>query len=45
MNLIIDQVMQLEVVHDADRDRVVKLFAGASVVQNGLAVLAHTGLL
>ena len=33
MDLIVDQVMQLQVVHIAHGDGVVKVFAGAAVVQ------------
>ena len=45
MHLIVDQVVQLEVVHVADGDGVVELVAGAAVVQLGLAVGAQAGLL
>ena len=38
MNLIVDQMVELEVVRIADRDALIKRLAGASVVQNGLAV-------
>ena len=38
MDLIIDQVMQLEVVHITDGNAVVELLAGAAVVNGGLAV-------
>ena len=38
MDLIVNEVVQLEVVHDTDRYGVIERFAGASVVKNGLAV-------
>ena len=37
MDLVIDQVMEFEHVHDADGDRLVKGFTGAAVIQGGLA--------
>ena len=45
MNLIVNKVEQLEVIHDADGDRIVKLSAGASVVKHRLAVLSESRLL
>ena len=44
MDLIINKVVQLKEVDPADGDIVVKLFAGAAVVQLALAVLTQAGL-
>ena len=41
MDLIIDQMMELEVIRIADRDKVVERLAGAAVIQDRLAVLAE----
>ena len=45
MNLIVNKVEQLEVIHDADGDGIVKLSAGASVVKHRLTVLSESRLL
>ena len=45
MDLIIDQMMELEVIRIADRDKVIERLAGAAVVQDRLAVLAEAGQL
>ena len=44
VDLIIDEVVELEEVDPADRDVVIKLLAGAAVVQHALAVLTQAGL-
>ena len=44
MNLVIDKVEKLEVIHDADRYGVIKASARASVGEDGLAVLTQTRL-
>ena len=44
MDLIVDQVMQLEVVHIADGDLVGELLAGTAVVDGGLAVVGQVDL-
>src|SRR5690606_39825842 len=36
MHLVVDQVMQLEIVHVADGDRTLELLAGTAVEQPGL---------
>ena len=41
MDLIIDQMMELEVIRIADRDKVIERLAGAAVIQDRLAVLAE----
>ena len=43
MDLIVDQMMQLEVVHVADGYAVVELVAGAAVIDDALAVLVNAG--
>ena len=45
MNLIVNKVKQLEVVHDTDRYGVIKLASGASVSKDRLTVLTNTELL
>ena len=44
MDLIIDQVMQLEVVHITDGNAVVELLAGTAVINGGLAVAVQLDL-
>ena len=44
MDLIVDQVMQLEVVHIADRDLAGELLAGTAIVNGGLAVVGQIDL-
>ncbi len=44
MDLIIDQVMQLEVVHITDGNAVIELFAGAAIVNGGLAIAVQLDL-
>ena len=41
MDLVINQVMQLEHVHDADRDLLLEGFTGPAIVQGHLAVERH----
>ena len=38
MDLIVYQMVELEEVHDAHRDRVFKRFARAAIIQDGLAI-------
>ena len=45
VNLIVNKVEQLEVIHDADGDGVIELSAGTSVVEYRLAVLSESRLL
>ena len=45
MDLVVDQVVELEVIHVADGDRVVEQLARAPVVQPGLAVPRQPRLL
>ncbi len=44
MHLVVHQVVELEIVHEAHGDFVFKGFAGAPVIQDGLAVRAEAGL-
>ena len=44
MDLIIDQVMQLQVVHITDGNAVIELFAGAAIVNGGLAIAVQLDL-
>ena len=44
MDLIINQVMQLEVVHITDGDAVIELLAGTAVINGGLAVAVQLDL-
>ena len=45
MDLIVNKVEQLEVIHDANGDGVIELSAGTSVVEYRLAVLSESRLL
>ena len=44
MDIIIDQVMQLEVVHITDGNAVVELVAGTAVINGGLTVAVQLDL-
>ena len=44
MDLIVNQVMQLQVVHIAYRDLAGELFTGTAIIQGGLAVVGQIDL-
>ncbi len=43
MDLVVDQMVQLEHIHDADRDLLLERFAGTAVIQGHLPVVRHAG--
>ena len=43
MYLVVNQMMELKIIHITYRNTVIELFSGSSVVQNSLAVLVHSG--
>ncbi len=43
MDLVVHQMVELQIVHDAHGDPVFKGFARAAVIEHGLAVLVHPG--
>ena len=44
MNFIVNQMVQLQIIHITHRHRAVKRLAGAAVIKDSFRVLTHTGL-
>ena len=45
MDLIVNQMVELKVVHISDSNGVIELFTCTSVIENGLTVFSHAGFL